>query len=259
MNRGDFYRIYQENLMMLEQEMGIVKKYVQISLGRYEYEKDLGRNTSFYETETLAGTRLFCFLMCAWFEARLYKILYEDSSEGVSDSEIVAINAKRTIGEKWKVSYHVAICRKHGFAYQVNKDYSMGFTIEDDRNNYLLVEGLLNEIDKAIIVRNRLAHGQCKTPLTSSRTNISTEILNYLNQYDNIQKLDYQFKYYKLIAEIINDLAVSNETYKRNITSKMELIKTNREAIIKRKFEKYCKPFVKKEKQKQEMNRLFKR
>lgn len=249
MIKSDYYDIYQNNINLLEKEMALTKKSIQILLGEKGYKNRINETCENIDLKILSGTRLYSFLMCSWFEARLYKVLYEGSGEGFAEDEIQIILGynNKPLHQKWTDAYNFAICKKYGFVFQLNKNYKNDFSIADDSRSYKIVLDLLNDIEKAIQVRNKLAHGQWHTPLTRNRKHIATDIENYLNTYDNIQKLNYQHKNYKVIAEIIHDIVVSKSTYKRDFEEKIRKLKTNQQDIEKRDFRKYCRPFVKHE------------
>lgn len=246
MTKSDYYEIYQKNIKLLEQQIAVTKRSTQILLGEKGYKEKINQNTESIQYEILATTRLYSFLMCSWFEARLYKMLYEGSSEGFTESEINKIlgTGKKPLYKKWTDAYNFAICKKYGFTFGPNQDYSNNFSTANDSNNYKIVITLLNTIEKAIEVRNKLAHGQWHIPLTGSRKNIATDIDHYLTTFDNIQKLHYQHQTYKLIAEIIHDIVVSKLTYERDFDTKMQRIKTYQTNIRTKNFSKYCKPYI---------------
>ena len=76
MDRQNLYNIYQNNLELLENELGQVKKMTQINLGKLYYAtlegKELGEIKK-NERYVLGSTRLYTFLLCSWLEARLKK------------------------------------------------------------------------------------------------------------------------------------------------------------------------------------------
>ncbi len=114
MDKNDYYEIYQKNIKLLEQEMSITKKSTQILLGEKYYKESITENIESIEYKILSSTRLYSFLMCSWFEARLYKMLYEGSGEGFTEQEIVTILGvgKKQLNQKWIDAYNLAICKK---------------------------------------------------------------------------------------------------------------------------------------------------
>ncbi|MFR4413136.1 MAG: hypothetical protein ACLT5B_07270 [Clostridia bacterium] len=77
------------------------------------------------------------------------------------------------------------------------------------KNTAIVKYEYLGDIEQAVTIRNRLAHGQWKIQLNSNESNLaSEEITSFFERYDNIQKLDLLYKVYKLIAEIISSYVV---------------------------------------------------
>ncbi len=203
----------------------------------------------------MASTRLYTFLLCSWFEARLYKILYENSSVAFSDTERSTVTSARTMSEKWRNCLNMSICKSYGFAFNpTQNDYSTCFTIGSvDLAYYQKVYAYLDDIEYAITIRNKLAHGQWLTPLNSNRTNFAeAAVQNFLNTNNNIQKLDLLYNVYKTIAEIISSYVVykdkiSTNNFKNDLEKKIKKIDNFRQRINKTSFEDYCKPFYVKE------------
>ena len=103
MNRSDHDLYAQQNLGLLEQESSIFKKSAQIAIGKHAWQKEHDYNVYQLEAskrEVLAATRLYTFLICSWLEARLTKILYENSSCAFTDAEIASITSIHIL---WKI------------------------------------------------------------------------------------------------------------------------------------------------------------
>lgn len=260
MLKSDYYRRYQENLELLEIEMKLVKKTTQTHLGKLEWEDKESHDMGEIENERksiLAGTRLYSFLLCSWFEARLYKIVYEASSMAFSDSEITSIMSQDKMDTKWKMCYAYAICKNYGFSYTTGKNYSAEF-IQGSREqlNYNEVIKMLDDIQNAITIRNRLAHGQWSVQFNSRRTAIAT--YDFFSKYDNIQKLVLLKEKFSLIAEIISDYVVFKDKtsgqrdFNDFIYNKIKKVQNIEIRILKHNFEKYCKRFLDIEKRKRE-------
>lgn len=109
-----YINIYQNNLELLENELGQVKKMTQINLGKLYYatleRKELGEIKK-NERYVLGSTRLYTFLLCSWLEARLKKILYESSSVAFSERERSIVLSSRTMSEKWKKCLNISVCK----------------------------------------------------------------------------------------------------------------------------------------------------
>ena len=258
MDRQDLYEIHQDNLKLLENQLDQVKKMVQINLGKYHYEKNTANIPATLEKlefDILAGTRLYTFLLCSWLEARLNKILYENSSVAFSDTERDRVMSPTKMSEKWRNCLNMAICKSYGFHFNANqKDYSSCFpTGSPHLEYYQKVYTYLKDIEHAITVRNRLAHGQWKKQLNSKGDSLSSsDINNFFKENDNIQKLDLLHSSYKIIAEIISSYVVykdkvSTNNFKNALKGKVTRIEAYSQRIKKSVFNDYCQIFYKKE------------
>lgn len=259
MNREQLYNIYQTNLELLENELVQVKRMAQANLGKLCYakleEKELGEIQK-REKDVLGITRLYTFLLCSWLEARIKKILYEGSSVAFTEAERNQILSARKMSCKWKKYFNMAVCKSYGFIFKSNKNnYTDCFgNRKEELYCYQKVLKYLDDIKQAITVRNRLAHGQWETQLNYEETRMAgPEVYDFLNQYDNVQKLDMLYSIYKIIAEIISSYVVYKD---KNVTNnfndtmikKIKEIENFHQRIEKSNFEKYCKPFMIKEK-----------
>lgn len=261
MLKSDYYSKYQNNLEMLEIEMELVKRMIQTHLGRLEWEKMNANNKGQIdkqEQNVLAGTRLYSFLLCSWFEARLYKIVYEDSSIAFTTSEISCVMSQKQMDQKWKYCFIYAICKNYGFAYVQGKDYSSDFAPNSiDKENYEEVIHMLNDIEEAITIRNRLAHGQWSVQFNASRKKVAS--YDFFTKYNNIQQLITLKEIFSLIAEIISDYVVfkdkTNGTRDFNfyINNKVKKIKMMKKRLQKQEFKKYCNSFLRLENKKREV------
>lgn len=206
MDRTDYYKYYQENIELLDCEIEQVKISAQRAIGEKAWQEKNGRASTqiaVTEKKVKANTRLYTFLICSWFEARLLKMLYENSLVAFSDSEIQAIRNMKSMSQKWKTSFLLAVCKSYGFPYVPNKDYTSDFTNGSiEQKHYIKICSLFNDVEDAITIRNRLAHGQWDVQFNSE----NTRVVNYdfLNRYDNIQKLHSLKQCFNEIADIIS-------------------------------------------------------
>lgn len=216
MDRQDYYEHYQSNLQLLDCEMEQVKTAAQQAIGEKTWLETMHHDQNQIakiDYKIKACTRLYTFLLCSWFEARLLKMLYENSSVAFTDQEIATIRSKqsnyREMNQKWKESFSIAICRSYGFSYTPNTDYTSQFVNGSiEQRNYTTVCSFFADIANAITIRNRLGHGQWDVQFNGSNTNIAN--YSFFVEYDNIQKLNMLKQAFNEIAEIIN----SYVTYK---------------------------------------------
>lgn len=245
MDKSDYYKHYQANLELLECEINQVKKAAQAVIGKKAWQQKSGADSHQImatEKEVLACTRLFSFLICSWLEARLMKMLYENSAVAFSDAEITQIRNETQMASKWKKSFLIAVCKSYGFSYLGDIDYSSNFTAASiEQQNYINVCGLFNDIADAITIRNRLAHGQWDVQFNSANTAVAT--YRFLVDYDNVQKLDILKQCYNHIADIINAYVTykdkSNPNFDQIIEKRIQLILDKKARIQNSDYKKY--------------------
>lgn len=246
MDKAEYYNHYQANIELLEYEITQVKKVAQIAIGKKAWQEKCGADLNQIaatEREIKAGTRLYTFLVCSWFEARLMKILYESSTVAFSDADILSIRNEKQMEDKWKVSFSKAVCQGYGFLYSGNIDYSNEFSAGSiAQQNYQAVRGLFPDISDAITIRNRLAHGQWDIQFNSANTAIAN--YSFLSDYDNIQKLDILKQCYNHIADIISAYVTyknkANPNFDRIIKEKINLISEKKTRIQNSDYQKYA-------------------
>jgi len=261
MIKEDYYKIYQSNLIMLEYQIKSVKKTTQTMIGRKIWFEDNNINTNVSEEEIKSGTQLFAFLICSWLEARLMKLIYEGSSVAFSECEISKIRNFRKMKDKWRECFLMSICKCYGFSYSEYTDYSSSFSSGSvQRQNYNDILSFFDDIEEAITIRNRLAHGQWNIQLNSDNTAIIEH--QFFDKYDNIQKLDILLQCYREIADIINSYATYKDKLNPNFDNIMQKkivsVKSKMTRISRSKFDKYVKPFKQIEEKKREMWKDYK-
>ena len=228
MDRKDYYKHYQSNLQLLDCEMEQVKIAAQQAIGEKAWLEKLHRDQkqiAATDNRIKACTRLYTFLLCSWFEARLLKMLYENSSVAFTDQEIATIRSKQPnygeMNQKWKESFSIAVCRSYGFAYTPNTDYTSQFVNGSvEQRNYTTVCSFFADIADAITIRNRLGHGQWDVQFNGSNTNVAN--YSFFTEYDNIQKLNMLKQAFNEIAEIINSYVTDKDKYTSNFNVLIE-------------------------------------
>lgn len=246
MDRHTYYSIYQENLNLLDIEIKQVKRIAQEAIGHKNWLERNGGNPqamAVLEKEIEATTRLMTFLICSWFEARLMKLLYEESAVAFLDQEISQIRSMKEMSKKWKTAYLVSVGKATGISYTGSEDYSIYYPQGSVAyNNYLDVLDMFSDIEDAITIRNRLAHGQWKTQFNSNNTNTCT--YPFIVLYDNVQKLDILMQIFKTIAEIINKYVVykdkNNPNFDLQVQQLVNIVKDKKKRISSVDFSKYA-------------------
>jgi len=202
---------------------------------------------------TASFVRLFAFLIGAWTENRLKKLLFEDTGFGGQDRERVLNQGTQL--EQWTKAVELAF-RKH---YKVPKAPLSEATLTFTSNaRYLSLIGLLDKDLRLIIeVRNKLAHGQWIYPFNSNGDGIEQEKYKLLN-LENLPSLQYKFSLISNLADIVQDLVVSVPTFERDFDIHFKQISNTKNNLKNRKYENYEKMLIDKRKrgiQKRKINK----
>ncbi len=179
------------------------------------------------------------FLLGAWAENRLRKLLYEKS--GLSDEERNIVISQSSQLEKWEKLIEVAF-RKH---YSVpNAELNAKNLPFSAATRYEALNEILNDNLRSVIeIRNKLAHGQWVYPLNSDGTDIEQGKYQALNQ-ENLPSLQYKKSLITSLADIIHDLVVSLATFDRDFDKNYRKIINTQNNLHNRSYEDYVNKLI---------------
>lgn len=169
--------------------------------------------------------RLYSFLVGAWAEARLRKLLHEEF--GFDDSERDQITAKSSQLEQWQETIDIAFRKHHKVTKAPLDERSLGVAHAARRT--ALHDVLSNELRIIIEIRNKLAHGQWVYPLKGDGTAVEPDKYKLINK-ENFQSLQFKFALVGHLASAIHDLVVSPITFERDFEDhfkKLFQVRTN--------------------------------
>jgi len=155
--------------------------------------------------------RLNSFLIGAWAETRLKKLLHEES--GFSSAEREVIEKKGTQLEQWQETIDLAFRKHHKVPKAPLDERSLG--VAHAARRAALHDVLSNQLRIIIEIRNKLAHGQWVYPFNSEGTAVENEKYLLINQ-ENIQSLGFKYQLISYMADAVHDLVVSPETFERD-------------------------------------------
>lgn len=155
--------------------------------------------------------RLYSFLVGAWAEARLRKLLHE--KHGFTDSERVKIENKSSQLEQWQETVDLAFRKNRSIKKAPLNERSLGVAHMARRN--ALQDVLSNELRILIEIRNKLAHGQWVYPFNSEGTTVEPDKYELINS-ENIQSLQLKYALTGHLANVVHDLVVSPQTFERD-------------------------------------------
>lgn len=222
-NPSKIYKQHVANLRELEAALTNVARLARAAIAQKDPQRTL---------RTLL--RLYAFLLGAWAECRLRKLLHEEL--GFSEPERQGILAHDTQLEQWQATVDQAF-RKH---FKVPKAELSARTLSvtpSARRDAL--HGVLGEELRIVIeLRNKLAHGQWIYPFNSEGTAVEQEKYKLINK-ENLLSLEFKFAMLGYLADAIHDLVVSPKTFDRDFDrhfKKLLQVQTN---LQRRNYAKY--------------------
>lgn len=220
-----YYKEHCENLREIENAIHLLQRSLRNAI-----------STSDKKNERIY-TRILSFLTISWTEVRIYKIAYERNA--FTDAEILTIINAKTLELKWTTALEVAFLK----AYSKNSTNDLPIDAKEQYNK--IVDIIKSDLVPPITLRNKVAHGQWVHAFNGDTTNLSTNNTNAINA-ENIIILQLRIKILSALASLINDLAVSPITFKRDFLKYYSIIEQNRQNIHKREYLKYCNKLVEK-------------
>lgn len=178
--------------------------------------------------------RLYSFLLGAWAETRLRKLLHEEF--GFIDSERKIITSAATQLEQWQKTVDLAF-RKHHKVKKAPLDEKTIGVLHAARKDALL-DVLSNELKIIIEIRNKLAHGQWVYPFNNNETGVESEKYRLIN-HENLQSLQFKFALARHLADAVHDLVVSQRTFERDFEEHFKKLFQVRVNLVTKHYGKY--------------------
>ncbi len=185
------------------------------------------------QAELSSLLKLYAFLVGAWAEVRLQKVVHEPKA--FSDDERSLILGKSTQLDQWKTLAETAF-RKH---YAIGGSSSMKNLPFTPRSRFEAILSLFNnELKTVITVRNKLAHGQWEFALNGNNDAIEPGMMAELRK-ENFLSLQFKDDLIGCIAEIVNTLSVSRETFERDFDALFSSLEQLQSNLKNRQYAKY--------------------
>ena len=241
LTKQDLYDVYQTNLKMCEIQIDLIKEKTMQILGEMHWKKQNKLKDSRIgnlESKLEAAERMCVFIIANWFELRLYKIIYEDSSVAFTNNEIEQLLGEGSLKRRWERSFEIS----------VGKIPNQRGQETFDRIRLLFSSEYLSMVDAVITTRNRLAHGQWKVQLNSSCNRVSTPELRAHKL--NIMQLTELWSKLKLIAEFLETFVIYKEKstgkFQQKIDNLVEKIDRVDSRIESKNYDKYIEQAIRK-------------
>lgn len=224
-----------ENLREIEKAIKLIERNINNSIRR---NNELGERVY---------TKILSFLVVSWLDVRILKLIYEKvdynnkySQNIFDDNEIRIVIKNKSLIDRWKVSLNFAMKK----AYSVKLD-KKNISIQETKLNKTaiirykeIIKILDNDINPAITLRNKVAHGQFLHAFNNDLESFSQDNTTQL-RLENIVTLQLKRQLFTNIAKLIHDLVVSKPTYERDFDKHFEKIESIRSNIHKRDYNKH--------------------
>lgn len=227
-NPSKLYSQHVANLRELEAALGSVARLARSAIASVDPERSL---------RTLL--RLYSFLIGAWAECRLLKLLHEEF--GFSEAERSAILASGTQLDQWESTVATAFRKHFGVPKAKLSATSLGATPSARRD--LLLAILRDDLRIIIEIRNKLAHGQWIYPFNSAGTGVETDKYLLINR-ENLLSLEFKLAMIGHLADAVHDLVVSPRTFDRDFDSHFKKLFQVQINLKRRDYAKYAKSLV---------------
>ena len=183
--------------------------------------------------------RLYSFLLGAWAETRLSKLLFEKN--GITPDERNIVLSQQTHIDRWHKAVEVAFRKQYNIPSAPLTEKTLPHSSYSRHAS--LVDILDNDLRSIIEIRNKLAHGQWIYPLNNDGNDVETEKYNSIHQ-ENLLALQFKMSLIQSLASIIHDLFVSLPTFERDFDQHYRQIMTTRTNLQRRKYDEYEKMLV---------------
>lgn len=236
------YKKHCENLRELEDAI----KLIQRDLRRYISTEQ--------KKEEYIYTKLLSYLVTCWAEVRILKVAFEPNA--YSDKELTEILTVSTLENRWITALNISFCKAYQIRYTNDCDVIESKLPFTNSSRYSALLSLIkNDLVQSIEVRNRIAHGQWLFAFTSDLKNFSQDLTTELRTED-IVKLQLKWSLLKNLAKLIQDLAVSPQTFIRDFDENYKNIEQQKKNLHKREYSKYKQQMIIKYKKGIETRRL---
>lgn len=177
-----------------------------------------------HEDRVQSHQRLYAFLLGAWSECRLLKLIFEPRV--FTDAERADILKGKAL-DRWHIVLEAAYRRHYLIPTAPLEPPAL------NQADYCRLTALRSVLDAdlgvIISLRNRLAHGQWVHVLNSSLSAISSDLMNQL-QRDNLLTLKFKASMVESLCACVHDVVVSRPTFERDFDvhfRNIEQLRTN--------------------------------
>lgn len=184
--------------------------------------------------------RLYSFLIGAWAECRLQKLLHEEF--GFSDPDRALIYSESSQLERWQSAVDLSFRKHHNVPKAALNSKTLGSVARSARRD-ALHDVLDKELRIIIEIRNKLAHGQWVYPLNNDATAVENDKYQAINK-ENFQSLQLKVSLIGHLADAIHDLVVSPATFDRDFEKHFQKLLQVRTNLASKNYSNYERQLV---------------
>lgn len=211
-----------ENLRKIDKAINEVERVLKENISK--------NNESMVDTYT----KIYSYLVTCWTEVRVLKLANEHYA--FTPDEKTTIISARTLQEKWTTALNIGFCKS--FNLQNINDRSKLMEEEDLIKYDKLLSLIENELKIAILVRNKVTHGQWIHPLNSKNTSLNNDI-KIIMQKENYLLIRLRANIFTALTNLIHYLGVSGVTFKRDYDKYLNQINQYIEVYNKQGYDKF--------------------
>jgi hypothetical protein len=174
--------------------------------------------------------RLYAFLLGAWSESRLLKLLYEPNAFNADERE--AILHEKAL-PRWHKVLEVAYRRHHNIPRASLVPPALPVTAAGRLQRLRSI--LDADLSSIITLRNKLAHGQWVYPLNDALDDVAQVQMTLLRN-ENLLTLKFKASMIESLCACIHDIVVSKPTFERDFDAHLCRIEQRRTDLQRRSY-----------------------
>lgn len=233
------YHLHCENLRHLKRGIDVLKSDLNKSIAQED------------EIKINIYNKLLSGIITSWSEVRVLKLINEPN--GFTYFERCFIEDKNlSLEGKWRKALIIAICKAYSINYLCpNNKLIKNNAVErilsiDVKNKFKELSDIIdNDLVPSINIRNKIAHGQWKYPITRDFKSIDVNLQNQFYN-ENITVFSYRINVFEKLSQMIHDLCVSKPTFERDFDRLFANIRSEKGRNHNETYEKHCSSKVEK-------------
>lgn len=233
------YHKHCENLRYLKKGIDVLKLDLNQSIAQED------------EIKINIYNKLLSSTITSWAEVRILKLVNEPN--GFTDYERQFIEVRNlSLQQKWEKALKISICKAYDIDFITSDNRLISDNIvrsnlsNDMRIKFDELKNIINnDLVPSIDIRNKIAHGQWKYPISNDFRSVNIELENEFRN-ENIIRFCYRINVFENLSQIIHDLCISKPTFERDFDRLFANIKSEKGRDNIKTYERHCRQKIKK-------------